>query len=142
MKKLVLLGIIIILTACGSDLVAVEYKDEMKIDDQTITIEGTTDLQEGSIITYEVKNFDDVDFFEEGTAEVQDGSFSFSLDVSDYESGEYEIYYAFLPYLQTEDIQEVYGEMGENLQTSSEVTYSEMMDDVKLIENWKTFEKN
>lgn len=142
MKKLVLLGIIIILTACGSDLVAVEYKDEMKINDQTITVEGTTDLQEGSVINYQVTNYEASEIMEEGTTEVEGGSFSYTFDVSEYDAGEYEVYTAFLPYEQSVEIQEVYGEMGENLQTSSEVTYSEDMDDLKLIETRKTFEKN
>ena len=142
MKKIIFLCLVMILTACSSDLVSVEYKDDMTINDQTITIEGETDLEDGSLINYQITDFAASEIKEEGTTEVQDGSFSYTFDVSEYGSGEYEVYTAFLPYEQTDEIQEIYGGMGENLQTSSEVIYSEDVDDLKLIESRKTFEKN
>ncbi|WP_079708125.1 hypothetical protein [Paraliobacillus ryukyuensis] len=141
MKKVLLFVSVITLTtlsACSNE--TIEYEDEMIIDEQNISIEGNTNLVDGSVINYEITNLDDVDFFEEGTTEVSNGSFSFTLDASDYESGEYRIYTAFLPYVQSTEIQEIYGEMGENM--SGDITYSEDMDDLKLIESIKTFEKN
>lgn len=138
MKRILLILGLLLLSACSSEII--EYEDEMKIDDQKITVEGETNLKNGSVINYEVKNFDDVDFFEEGQAKVKDGSFSYSLDVSDYKSGEYEIYTVFLPYQQSEELQDAYGEMGENM--SGDVVYSDDVEDLKLIESRKTFKKN
>ena len=133
MKKFLLFFGLIFLVACSNG--AIEYEDEMNIDDQTITIEGATNLEDGSVINYQVKEIP-----VEGTTEVHDGSFSYTFDISDYEPGEYEIYTAFTPYNQSEEIKEIYGEMGENM--SGDIVNSDYVEDLKLIESRKIFEKD
>ncbi|GGM29343.1 hypothetical protein GCM10011351_14310 [Paraliobacillus quinghaiensis] len=139
MKKVLLFLGLIFLAACSND--AVEYEDEMSIDDQTVTIEGTTNLEDGSVINYQVTNYKETEIPEEGTTEVQDGSFSYTVDISDYEPGEYEVYNAFIPYKQPEEIKEIYGEMGENL-SGDVVVESGYVEDLKLIESTEIFEKD
>ncbi|SEP57834.1 hypothetical protein SAMN05216232_0225 [Virgibacillus subterraneus] len=139
MKKLLFLLPLLILVACGGE--SVEYEDNVNIDDQTLTIEGETTLEDGSVIHYEVTNFEISEILHEGTTKVTDGTFSVDLDASEYPAGEFEIYTAFLPYMQSEEIQEIYGESGENLKGDKVSKLEDMEDDIKVIESRRTFEK-
>lgn len=137
MKKIISVVLLLFLAACGDE--SVEFEEEVNIDNQTLTIEGETTLEDGSLINYEVTNFDEGEILDDGQIEVKNGNFSAEIDASDYPAGEFEIYIAFLPYMQDDEIQDIYGGSGENL-NGNKVSKLEDMD-IKVIESRRTFEK-
>ena len=101
---------------------------DARMEGNTLTIEGTTDLPDGALLTYEVRHdrlLHDVEtpewmLFTEGAVEVSDGSFETVVDASDLESGLFEIRVAFGTDLpggarQPARVVEQFGEQGEYL---------------------------
>jgi len=107
------------------DKVEVAFDETIEITDNLVTISGTTNLEDGTIIEYEIENFADLDDFIYGEIVVQDGEFYEEVDISEFGDGEISAWIAFYPFNQPENIQELYGSMGEYL--SGDVEYSEGM---------------
>ena len=142
MRKTLIAGMLIVfLSACSSGI-SVDYEDKVSIEGETLVIEGETSLDDGSLISYEITNYEVSEILDDGTMEVVDGKFSTEIDASEYPAGEFEVYTAFLPYMQPENIKEIYGEDGSNLSLGGSVNYLEGNTDIKVIESTKTFEKH
>jgi len=123
-KKVVKIAVvvIIVMTAIGifigeDDTVDIEFDYNAYIEDDIVYIEGETNLLDGVIIHYEVDTLDVLsDEMYDGNITVQDNSFYQEIDISNLEGEDVEVWLAFWPHSQPEDIQEVYGQWGENLE--------------------------
>ena len=123
-KKVVKIAIVVIIamTAIGifigeDDTVDIEFDYNAYIEDDVVYIEGETNLLDGAIIHYEVDTLDVLsDEMYDGNITVQDNSFYQDIDISNLEGEDVEVWLAFWPHSQSEDIQEVYGQWGENLE--------------------------
>lgn len=85
-----------------------------------LRISGTTNLPDGAIVAFEVAATDlNVNEFADGTATVGGGRFSSSVDVSEWPSGNVEVWAAFQTVLghgeQPQAILDRYGKFGEKL---------------------------
>lgn len=113
----------------------VELESNAEIDGNTIVIEGETNLPDDTLIAYEITNEDDIDNFSDGEMVVSDGSYTEEIDVSDWSDGELRVWTSFQTVLgddQPDEIIEVFGELGENIEGDN-VTEGEIMNSVESV---------
>jgi len=111
---------------------------EPSINGKTLTISGKATVPDGALISYEVqsKDFSVPEAFVDGNAEVKDGKWTATIDLSKFPRGEIEIRVAFQTGVrngtQPPEILRIYGEMGEKItgpqtQKSGDITRAEIV---------------
>jgi hypothetical protein len=109
-----------------------------ELNDDVLDFQGETNLPDGTLIAYEVWHEEDFDQFAEGNIEVEDGNYKEEVSVSDWPDGEIIVWVSFQTVLgtsvqQPDEIIEVFGEMGENIEGDN-VSESDVMNSVELEE--------
>lgn len=104
----------------NNDSFEVELSENIAIENEKVIIDGKTNLMDGTLLSYEVDNYESTEAGEgtiqEGDIEVQDGNFSEKIDISEFEGNDVvTVWLGFRPIIQPEKVQEEYGEEGEKL---------------------------
>ncbi|HOK35077.1 MAG TPA: hypothetical protein PLL80_00875 [Candidatus Pacearchaeota archaeon] len=115
---------------------------DAKIDNDILEVFGTANLPNKALISYEISHeLSPANFFKEGTAEVQNGKYEFSIDVKEWPSGNIKIWTAFQTMLdvdkQPQEIIDLYGEKGEKIPDPSAVE----LESLKRVEKTLTIVK-
>ncbi|MCD8510571.1 MAG: hypothetical protein LRY73_12335 [Bacillus sp. (in: Bacteria)] len=98
-----------------TDQFEVEFSELITVTDELVTIEGSTNLEDGTILQYEIENILNFEQWVDGEIEVNDGSFHEEVDISDFGEGDVLVWLQLNGFSQSEELQEIYGPMGENL---------------------------
>ncbi|MFW6026715.1 MAG: hypothetical protein ACOCRX_10265 [Candidatus Woesearchaeota archaeon] len=121
----VILGIIgAFINGDDDDLIEIELEEEITIQDEVVNISGETNFEDGTLISYEIDNYetaefsDDEAFVIDGDMEVNNGEFNDEINISDEAISGHtiKVWVGFRTALQPEELQEKYGEEGENLE--------------------------
>lgn len=130
MKKFLKWAVIVVLVLgvigafLGEDDFEAELDYDISVDEEVVEITGETNLEDGTLIGYEIDNYQTTEsmsedeFFIDGDMEVNDGEFSAEIDISDeaVEGHLIEAWIGFIPGVQPDEIREEYGDGGEYLE--------------------------
>ncbi|GAB2570771.1 hypothetical protein GCM10026983_41890 [Gracilibacillus alcaliphilus] len=119
--------------------IELEYDTDVSIHGSTAIVEGTTNLENGALIRYNVTNYEVMEMMEIGETEVQDGTFTIKIDISEYDEGEYEVYSSFNAIRQPDEIQEIYGPLGERIKVEGPVTDEGLTENARIAESVTIF---
>lgn len=96
------------------------------IENETLFIEGETNLPDDTLIVYEITHQDNIDYFyssvtDNTNAVVENGKYETKYDISDWPSGKIRVYASFTTVLGTDEKQpqkiiDTFGEMGEKME--------------------------
>ncbi|QQK75115.1 hypothetical protein HUG15_05840 [Salicibibacter cibarius] len=112
----------------------VEMSVDAEMGDDIIQLDINTNLAEGSVLHYDIIG-EDIDDFSTGEIEVTNSNLSEEIDISDFPAldqtawSQAEMIVLFEPSVQSEDIQNIYGETGENIYSSSSYYNQEEAED-------------
>jgi len=104
---------------------------EAEVLGDTLLVHGTTNLPDGSLLSYEIHQVEDpqLRWHAEGHAQVAFGAFSERIDIGDWPGGDVEVFLSFPSALggveQPEEAVERFGERGERLTGSNVVEYDD-----------------
>ncbi|MBS3792671.1 hypothetical protein KGY77_08525 [Candidatus Bipolaricaulota bacterium] len=86
-------------------------------ENETVEISGTTNLMDGSILFYSIRNEDNPSILDlEGEMVVSGGNFEKEVDITDMGEGEISVLVGFHPFSQSEKVREKYGDWGGNIE--------------------------
>lgn len=90
---------------------ATEYfvDENFRMEDDIVILEGETNLENGTVLSFEVKNLDELDNFIEGDITVDEGAFHEEVDISEFTNGEILAWMGLTMNNQNEEVEEVYG---------------------------------
>ncbi|MCK0471306.1 Ltp family lipoprotein [Halalkalibacter sp. APA_J-10(15)] len=102
----------------------VELTLNAELNDDVLGFQGETNLPDRTLIAYEIWLDEDFDHIVEGSIEVKDGNYKEEVSIGDWPDGEIVVWVAFQTILgtsvhQPDEIIEVFGEMGENIEGDS-----------------------
>lgn len=99
---------------------------DAQLNNDILQVFGTANLPDGALVSYEISHEKfSVDFFKEGTIEVQNGKYEFSINVKKWPSGNIKVWVGFQTILgaekQPQKVIDSYGEMGEKIPDPSAI---------------------
>lgn len=106
------------------EMVEVAFDENISITNNKATINGTTNLADGALLYYEIRNDGNDQDRLDGNIEVSEGQFNGELDISGFSNGLISVELRFYPFQQDEELIALYGEAGEKM-TGEKVSESE-----------------